>query len=124
MLPAGRSTFVSSMLPDPLEAKPVAPPVSVAVNVAPTSELVSGSVTVAFALPDPAFVTTIVYVIAVPGTALPGAELGGEAGRLSVTVTWRSVADKAATVSWAEGMLNSEWVPCPLTALSVAPVSK
>ena len=35
MLPAGKSTSVSSMLPLPLGVKPVAPPVSVAVNVAP-----------------------------------------------------------------------------------------
>src|SRR5437899_302784 len=59
------------MLPLPLAAKPVAPPVAVAVKVRPVSMLGNVSATLApVMLPGPALVTTIVYVIGAPGTAV------------------------------------------------------
>ena len=70
VLPAGMSTSVSSMLPLPLAVKPVAPPVAVAVYVAPVSVLGRVSTTEAPVTSlGPALVTTIVYVI--PGRAPP-----------------------------------------------------
>ena len=41
VLPAGRSTSVSSMLPEPVAEKPLAPPVSVAVQVSPFKSALS-----------------------------------------------------------------------------------
>jgi hypothetical protein len=72
VLPAGKFTAVSSMLPEPPVVKPVAPPVCAAVYVAPVSELgkVSAIVAPVTAL-VPVLVATTVYVIAWPGTAVP-----------------------------------------------------
>ena len=61
VLPAGKVTAVSSMLPLPLAVNPVAPPVATAVYVAPVSALGSVSTTEApLALLGPALVTTTV----------------------------------------------------------------
>ena len=46
VLPEGKSTPVSSILPEPLAVKPVAPPVPTAVNVTPVSATGSVSATV------------------------------------------------------------------------------
>ena len=70
MLPAGIVT-VSLKLPLPLAVKPVALPVVVLVYV--TFVKAAGNVSATLApetLLGPAFVTTIVYVIGVPGTAV------------------------------------------------------
>ena len=42
VLPAGKSTSLSSMLPLPLAVKPLAPPVAMAVNVAPAEQTRQG----------------------------------------------------------------------------------
>ena len=61
VLPAGIETLVSSMLPEPLAEKPVAPPVVVAVQVSPVKSPGIGSAMVTpVALAGPVLLTTTV----------------------------------------------------------------
>src|SRR5262245_58164610 len=72
LAPGGRVT-VSLMLPDRPAVLPVAPPAAVLVKAAPPSAAGKRSVTVTpVAVLGPAFVTTTVYVVVVPGTAVVG----------------------------------------------------
>ena len=91
-LPEGIAT-VWDTSPLPLLVKPVAPPLCVAVNVTPVNVLGKWSwMTAPAMLLGPAFVTMIMYVSFVPGTAavLP-----------SVTVTFRSALTVMLSVSVA-----------------------
>jgi hypothetical protein len=62
VLPPGSSTVVSSMLPEPLAEKPVAPPVGVAVQVSPVKTLVSveSAIVTSLTIPSLTLVTTTV----------------------------------------------------------------
>src|SRR5687767_5983164 len=72
VLPTGRFTAVSLMLPLPLAVNPVAPPVLAAVNVAPVRLVDKVSLIVApVTALGPRFVTTIEYEVAPPAVTVP-----------------------------------------------------